>query len=177
MTAGIETQTKELIMMISQKMNAAINRQIGAEFGAGLQYVAMAGHFQAESYPVLAGFFFKQGEEEREHAMRFVKYALDAGGRLEIPAVAAPKNQFKSAEEAVALALEWEQNVTRMINDLMALAIKESDYLTQNMLGWFINEQLEEVSTMENLLKIVKRAGEKNLFYVESYLAHQKGGG
>ena len=163
-------------MMISKEMNAAINKQVGAEFGASLQYVAMAAYFQAESYPVLAGHFFKQGEEEREHALRFVKYALDAGGRLEIPAIPAPKCNFKSAEEALALALEWEQNVTRMINDLMARAIKESDYLTQNMLGWFVNEQLEEVSSTDNLLKIVRRAGENNLFYVENYLAHQKGG-
>lgn len=160
-------------MMISKEMNAAINRQIGAEFGASLQYVALAAYFQEENYPVLAGHFFKQGNEERDHAMRFVKYVLEAGGHLELPAMAAPKHTFQGAEEAVGLALAWEQNVTRMINDLMALAIRESDYLTQQQLGWFVSEQLEEVSSMENLLQLVRRAGEKNLFYVESYLAHK----
>ena len=164
-------------MMISKKMNAAIDQQIGAEFGASLQYVAMAAYFQEESYPILAAHFFKQAEEEREHALRLVKYALETGGHVKIPAVAAPKNSFTSAEEAVALALDWERNVTRMINDLMTLAIQESDYLTQNMLGWFVNEQLEEVSSMENLLKVVQRAGERNLLYVENYLAHQQRSG
>ncbi len=161
-------------MMISKNMNAAINKQIGAEFGASLQYVAMASHFAEESYPVLAGHFFKQAEEERDHAMRFVKYVLEAGGHIEVPPVPAPRSRFKSAEEAVALALEWEKNVTDMINNLMALGLKEDDYLTQNMLGWFVKEQLEEVSSMDNLLKMVQRAGEKNLFYVESYLARSK---
>ncbi len=161
-------------MMISKNMNAAINKQVGAEFGASLQYVAMASHFAEQSYPVLAAHFFKQAGEERDHAMRFVKYVLETGGHLELPPIPAPKNSFKSAEEAVALALEWEKNVTDMINKLVALAIKEEDYLTQNMLGWFVKEQLEEVSSMDNLLRIVQRAGEKNLFYVESYLAGVK---
>ncbi len=160
-------------MMISNDMNAAINQQIGAEFGASLQYVAMASYFQVESYPVLAAHFFKQSAEERDHAMRFVRYVLDAGGHIQIPDIPAPKNDFKSADEAVALALDWEKNVTTMINNLVGLAIKETDYLTQNMLGWFVNEQLEEVSSMDNLLKLVRRAGEKNLFYVENYLSHQ----
>jgi bacterioferritin B len=158
-------------MMISKNMNAAINKQIGAEFGASLQYVAMASHFASENYPVLAGHFFKQADEERDHAMRFLKYVLEAGGQAEIPAIPAPRNRFKSAEEAVALALEWEKNVTAMINKLMALAIKEDDYLTQHALQWFVNEQLEEVSSMDQLLKLVQRVGEKNLFHVESQLA------
>ena len=161
-------------MMISNDMNAAINRQIGAEFGASLQYVAMASYFQEENYPILAGHFFKQADEERDHAMRFLKYVLEAGGHIEILPIPAPKCSFQGAEEAVALALAWEQNVTRMINDLMALAIRETDYLTQNALGWFVNEQLEEVSSMESLLTLIRRAGEKNLLFVENYLAHQK---
>ena len=161
-------------MMISKNMNAAINKQIGAEFGASLQYVAMASHFAEQSYPVLAAHFFKQAGEERDHALRFLKYVLEAGGHIEIPQIPAPKHAFRSAEEAVALALEWEKNVTDMINNLMALALKEEDYLTQNMLGWFIKEQLEEVSSMDNLLRIVQRTGEKNLFYVENYLASHK---
>lgn len=161
-------------MMISKTMNTAINRQVGAEFGASMQYVAMAASFEEQSYPVLAAHFFKQAAEERDHALRFVKYVLEAGGHLEIPAIAAPKNDFKSAEEAVALALEWEKRVTQMINDLVAQAIQESDYLTQNMLGWFVHEQLEEVSSMETLLTMVRRAGEKNVFYVENYLARRQ---
>jgi bacterioferritin B len=162
-------------MLISQKMNAAINEQIGNEFAASLQYVAIASHFAGEGLSELATKFYRQADEERDHAMRFVRYVVDAGGKVAIPAIPAPKAQFKSVEEAVRLSLEWEQTVTKQVNGLVQLAIKESDYIAQNFLGWFVNEQLEEVSSMDNLLKVVQRAGDKNLLYVESYLARHQG--
>ncbi len=161
-------------MLISKKMNDAINEQIGNEFGASLQYVAIAAHFAAEGLTELAAHFYRQAEEERDHAMRFVKYVVDAGGRVEIPAIPAPKCNFKSVEEAVQLSLDGEKTVTEQINALVELAIKSSDHITQNSLSWFIREQLEEVSSMENLLKTVHRAGETNLLYVEEHLARQR---
>ena len=161
-------------MMISKTMNGAINEQIGYEFSAMLQYVAIASHFVGESLHALAAHFYRQAGEEREHAMRFVKYVLDAGGRVEIPQLPAPQASFASVEEAVKLSLDQEKMVTGRINHLMAAAIKENDYITQNALGWFVNEQLEEVSSMENLLKVVQLAG-KNLLFVEEYVARQKG--
>ena len=68
------------------------------------------------------------------------------------------------------LSLDWELEVTRQINDLVNLAIKESDHLAHGMLTWFVKEQLEEVSSMDALLKVVRRAGENNLIHVEQYL-------
>jgi ferritin len=158
-------------MMISQKMNALMNQQIGHEMGASLQYIAIAGHFAGESLNVFSAHFLKQAEEEREHAMKFVHYILETGGKVEIPAIPAPKATFKNAEEAVALSLNWEQTVTAQIHHLMTLAVKESDFASQGMLQWFVTEQIEEVSSMENLLRLVQRAGEKNLFFVEGALA------
>lgn len=162
------------VMLISKHMNEAINRQICYEFSAMLQYVAIASHFVGESLHELAAHFYRQAEEERDHAMRFIKYILDAGGHVEIKDVPAPQNTFASAEEAVKLSLDQEKKVTEQINGLVETAIKEKDYITQNALTWFVNEQLEEVSSMENLLKIVQLAGPKNLLYVEDYLARHK---
>lgn len=162
-------------MLISKKMNGAVNEQIGYEFSASLQYVAIASYFAGEALNELATHFFKQAVEERDHAMRFVKYLLDSGGQVEIPAVPAPRSSFKSAADAVKHSLEQEKMVTDRINKLVELAIKESDHITQNALTWFVNEQLEEVSSMDNLLKIVERAGEANLLYVEEYLARRAG--
>jgi ferritin len=161
-------------MMISQKLNALMNAQVGHELGASLQYVAIACHFAGESLNVLAGHFFKQAEEERAHAMKFVKYILETGGKVEIPAIQAPKATFKNAEEAVQLSLAWEKTVTEQIHNLMLLAVKENDFAGQGMLQWFVTEQIEEVSSMENLLRLVQRAGEKNLFFVEGMLARAK---
>jgi len=159
-------------MLISDKMVAAINKQIGNEFGAFVQYVAIAAYFGNESLPELARHFNQQAMEEREHAMKFVNFVLDAGALPEIPAIPAPQSKFSSAEDAVKLSLNWEETVTKQINGLMDLAAKENDHTSQSFLQWFVNEQLEEVSSMDMLLKIVRRAGE-NLLFVEDYLARK----
>lgn len=164
-------------MLISQTMNDAINQQIGNEFSASLQYVSIASHFASDTLPELANHFYKQSEEERGHALRFVKYLVEAGGHVEIPALPTPKADFKTVEEAIQLSLDQEKTVTEQINELVQLALKESDYITNNFLGWFLTEQLEEVSRMENLLKTVQRAGEANLLFVEDYLARRHGRG
>ena len=159
-------------MLISDKMVAAINKQIGNEFGAFLQYVAIAAYFGNDSLPELGKHFNQQAMEERQHAMKFVNYVLDAGGLPEIPAIPAPKSRFQSAEEAVKLSLDWEITVTKQINELVDLAGKENDHTSHTFLQWFVNEQLEEVSSMDMLLKMVKRAG-TNLLFVEDFLARK----
>jgi ferritin len=162
-------------MIISAKMAKAINEQIGREFGASLQYVAIATHFDSESLPRLAKHFYGQAEEEREHAMRFVKYLVDAGAKVAIPNVDGPKSEFATAEECVKLSLRWEEAVTKQIHALMDLAVKESDHTTQQTLQWFVEEQLEEISSMDRLLSVVRRAGEGQLLLVEDFLAREGG--
>lgn len=159
-------------MLISKNLNDAINKQIASEFGARMQYLSIAAHFEKEKLQLLAKLFLEQSEEENEHAMKFVKYILDTNGDLNIPQIEAPKPTFKSAEEAVQAALDWEIEVTRQIKNLRSIADKEDDYLAQGFLDWFIEEQREEIMKMEQLLSVVKRAGEKNLLMVEAYLVH-----
>jgi ferritin len=160
-------------MLISDAMTAAINEQVGNEFHASQQYVAIAAWFDVEGLPELAAFFYRQAEEEREHAMKFVRYVVEAGTGLDIPAIPAPTMAFGSAEEAVGLAVEGELKVTAQINALVELAISEKDHLSKAMLDWFVNEQREEVTSMDGLLRMVKRAGEANLFFVEQYLRNR----
>ena len=161
---------KDYAMLIGNKVVDAINEQIGYEFSASLQYYAIAAHFAAEALPQLSGHFFKQAEEEKEHALRFIKYVVDAGGRVVIPALEAPQSGFKNPEQAVQLSLDQEVKVTHQINALVELARNENDYITINFLQWFLAEQLEEVSSMDNLLKIVQRAGD-NVLQADEYLA------
>jgi ferritin len=159
-------------VLISRELATAFNQQIGNEFGASMQYVSIAAHFQQRQLTLLAKLFMEQADEERTHAMKFVKYMLDTKGELLIPSIAAPKASFTSAEDAVSAALAWEQDVTRQIGKLMDIAVKESDYLAQSFLQWFIDEQLEEVVKMDRLLGVVRQSGEKNLIMVEAYLVH-----
>lgn len=159
-------------MLISVKLNEAMNAQVGNEFGANMQYLSIAGYFEQQNLKMLAELFFEQAEEEKEHAMKFVHYILETGGNLRIPPIAEAKHTFDSAVEAVQAALDWEKEVTRQINDLMDIAMDDRDYLAQNMLAWFVDEQLEEITKMEQLLSVVQRAGERNLLMVEAYLVH-----
>lgn len=157
-------------MLISKELEAAINAQIGRELGAHLQYTNIAAYFDTEGLPQLTAFFTRQAGEEHMHAMKFVNYIIDAGGQVRIPTVEGPKYDFASAMEAVQLSLDWEMEVTRQINALMNLAIEQKDHIAQDFLRWFVTEQLEEVSTMDTLVKVVGRAKD-NLFWVEDYLA------
>jgi bacterioferritin B len=164
-------------MLISQALNEKINEQIGYEFAASIQYTAIASHFDAESLPFLARHFYRQADEEHEHAMKFIKFLIDAGARVEIPAITKPVARFPFAEDAVKLSLEQEIKVTDLINGLMDTALKENNHIAATFLQWFVTEQLEEVSSMDHLLKIVQRAGEGRLLLVEQYLAGYKAAG
>jgi ferritin len=159
-------------VLISRELAKAFNQQVGHEFGASMQYVCIAAHFQQKQLTLLAKLFFKQAEEEREHAMKFVKYLLDTKAELQIPAIPPPTPTFASAEAAVQAALTWEQEVTKQITDLMDMAVKQNDYLAQSFLQWFIDEQLEEVVKMDRLLSVIQQSGERNLLMVEAYLVH-----
>ena len=158
-------------MLISDTLNGAINEQIGHEFAAMLQYVAIATYFDGEGLPRLAAHFYRQADEERAHAMRFVHYLVEVGGRVGIPAIPAVQSSFASAEEAVQLSLDQEMTVTRQINALMDQAIAGNDHAARGMLEWFVTEQVEEVSSMETLLRMVQRAGDSGLLFVEQFLA------
>jgi len=162
-------------MNTSQRIVDGLNEQIGHEFSAMLQYTAIAAHFGAEALPELKAYFSKQAEEEKAHAHKFIQYIVDTGAPADIPAATKPKCQFETAEAAVKLSLEQEKKVTAQINALVRTAKEESDYASDNFLQWFIQEQLEEVASMQNLLTIIQRAGEGNLLRVEEYLSREIG--
>ena len=159
-------------MLISRELADAFNSQIGNELGASLQYISIAAHFRQRHLTLLAKLFMEQSDEERQHAQKFIDYLLDTKADLRIPAIAAPKPTFASAEEAVSAALQWENDVTAQVTRLMDRAVKENDYLAQSFLQWFIDEQLEEVVKMDRLLGVIRQSGEKNLVMVEAYLVH-----
>jgi len=159
-------------MLISETIQAAINDQVRNELANSHQYIAIAAYFEAESLFGLAKLYFKQAEEERDHAMKFVKFLLDTGAPLVMKDVPAPRNEFRSAEEAAQLALDSEKQTTDQIYKLVDLATQEKNYIALNFLQWFVNEQLEEVSSAESRLSVIKRAG-PSVLMVEAYLAHQ----
>jgi len=147
----------------------ALNEQIGYEFRASQQYIAIATYYDAQTLPQLAAHFYRQAVEERNHAMMMVQYLLDADQEVVVPGVDAPQTQFKDAVAPVSLALEQEKRVTTQIVELVKLAREEGELVGEQFLHWFLQEQREEVASMTELLAVVER-GKDNLLHVEEYL-------
>jgi ferritin len=152
-----------------------LNGQIGYEFGASQQYVAIAVHYDAQTLPQLAAHFYRQAVEERNHALMMVQYLLDADEQVLIPGVDAPQTEFADVVAPVALALAQEKRVTAQIAELVKLARAEGELVGEQFLYWFLQEQREEVSSMSALLQVVERSRE-NVMLVEDYLARESGG-
>jgi ferritin len=154
---------------------AKLNEQIANEFAAHQQYVACAVHYDGETLPQLAGFFYRQAMEERDHAMMMVQYLLDTDEPVTIPGVTAPVTTFADVIAPVALALEQEKRVTGQINELAAVARAENDFTSEQFMQWFIKEQVEEVATMSDLLRVAERSRD-DVHDIEDYIAREQSG-
>ncbi len=153
----------------------ALNGQIGYEFGASQQYIAIAAYYDAETLPQLAAHFYRQAVEERNHAMMIVQYLLDADERVVIPGVDGPQTDFADPVAPVTLALAQEKRVTDQIVELVKLAREEGELVGEQFLHWFLQEQREEIASMAELLATIER-GRDNLLNVEEYLSRSAGG-
>lgn len=159
---------------MSHHFNELLTRQLGNEFAASQQYIAMAAWFDGQDLPQLAKHFYRQSLEERNHAMMMVQYMLDRGIKVTIPGVGPVSNDFESAEAPLVLALAQEVEVTEQIKELFAAARAENDPLGEQFMLWFLQEQVEEVASMSTLLNVARRA--KSLFDVETFLARERVG-
>ncbi|AVM63557.1 MULTISPECIES: ferritin [Dietzia] len=149
-----------------------LSAQVGHEFAASQQYVAIAVWADAQDLPQLAGRFYSHSLGERNHAMMMVQYMLDRDIPVTIPAVPAPEARFSGPADALRLALEQEKQVTRQIEDMFQAARAESDPLGEQFMLWFLREQVEEVANMNTLVTIAERAAD-DWFRIEEYLARE----
>ncbi len=159
--------------MADKNFAEALNRQIGNELAAAQQYMAAAVYYDAETLPQLAGFFYRQALEERNHAMMMVQFLIDTDQQAVIPGVEAPKMDFADIVAPVAMALEQEKRVGAEIDELFKLARESGYFQGEQFLQWFLKEQVEEVASMTDLLAVVERAKDDPL-HGEEYLAREK---
>ena len=158
--------------MIHGKSAQLINEQIGHEFSAFYQYIAVSTWCDSEALPEMSKYFAQQADEERAHAMKMVKFLSDTNRTVDFPALDAPKSDFGSVEGVVQLTYYQEVKVTDQIKAIYDAAAETNDRVTQNFLQWFLEEQVEEVASMDTLLKITRRAG-NDLFRLEDYIARE----
>ncbi len=161
--------------MADKDFAEALNDQIANEFAASQQYVAAAVYYDTETLPRLAGFFYRQALEERDHAMMMVQYLIDTDAEVRIPDITSQKTRFDDGVAPVRMALEQEQRVGEEINELFKIARDSSDFRGEQFMQWFVKEQVEEVALMGDLLNVVERS-QDNLLLVEDYLARERPG-
>mgnify|MGYP000104496556 CR=1 FL=1 len=155
------------MLTLFEKLAEELNTQIGHEFAAHHQYLAIASYLERRSLDNLAAFFYAQAEEEKEHALKILKHINYAGGAAMIPAVPAPKNDFNSVGEALQLFVDQEAFVTQRFLEMSQLALSEGDFSTFNFLQWFVNEQVEETATAGKLMMWYQSIGEERIAQLE----------
>jgi bacterioferritin B len=161
--------------MADQSFADALNEQISNEFAAQQQYIGAAVFYDSETLPRLAAFFYRQAVEERNHAMIMVQYLLDTDEQVKIPDIKSQQTSYDDVTGPVKMALEQEKRVSDEINDLFKLAREQGDFRAEQFLTWFVKEQVEEVSSMTDLLNVCEQAKDNPLL-IEDFLAREQVG-
>jgi ferritin len=145
--------------MLSPDLENAMNTQIASELYSSHLYLAMSAYCEAEGLQGFATWFRMQSDEERDHALRFLRHVVDRGGRATLTGMDAPANDFGSPQGAFEQALAHEMNVTMMIDGLYGMAVQHGDYASQVFLQWFVTEQVEEERTATEIVQTLKNLG------------------
>lgn len=155
-------------MMIPQKVAERLNEQVNHEYFASWTYTAMGWALEHMNLRLFAKWFFLQANEERGHAEKIANYLLEQGGAIKLKPLLEPKSDYKSVEEIFQAALGHEKMVTKQVHEILALSRSENDPATENFISWKVGEQVEEVSSVEYILSIVKTAASpRDLFVLE----------
>jgi len=142
--------------MISKKMEDALNEQVNAELYSAYLYLSMESYFKSRNLNGFANWMRVQTQEEVMHATKIYDFINERGGRVTLKAIEGPQTEWDSALAVFKAAYEHEQKVTGLINDLVDLAIKEKDHATNSFLQWFVNEQVEEESSADEIVQQLK---------------------
>jgi len=146
--------------MLKKSVEDALNKQLNAEMYSSYLYLAMSAYMESITMKGFAKWLRIQAKEELAHGMKFYDYIIEAGGRVRLTAIEAPKTPWKSAGAVFDQVFAHEQKVTGLINAIMDTAVKEKDYATQNFLGWFVKEQVEEEANASEIVARISMIGD-----------------
>jgi len=165
--------------MLSENMQAALNKQLNAELYSGYLYLSMNAYFKALNLDGFANWMYYQAQEELTHGMKFYDFINQRGGQVSLAQIEAPPTSWESPLAVFEATLAHEQKVTGLINDLMEVALTERDHATQIFLQWFVSEQVEEEESVGGVLEQLKLMGaaKGGLFMIDRELAKRSAGG
>ncbi len=158
--------------MLMKNIQDKMNDQIKHELYSAYLYLSMSAYLEAANLPGAAHWMRSQALEEREHAMKFFDHIYDRGGRVTLQAIDQPPIEFNGLLDAFEKALAHEQKVTGLINDIYGLAVQEKDYASQTFLQWFVDEQVEEEKSADQIVQQLQMIGENKgaLFMLDAHL-------
>jgi len=138
--------------MLSKKIEAALNGQVAIEANSSQAYLAMASWAENQGLSGTANFLYTHSDEERMHMLKLVKFINERGGKAVIPALKQPGTNYNNITEIFKALLDHETKVTKEINSVVDLCLKEKDYTTHNFMQWYVSEQIEEEALARNLI-------------------------
>jgi len=146
--------------MVSKELEAAINKQINAELWSGYLYLSMSVHFAHKGLPGFANWFKVQFKEEQDHAHKLMNYLISKSNKVELQPIDRVDTSWDSLLKAFEVTLEHERVVTSLINNLVSMSRRENDFATENILQWFVSEQVEEEETAQSMIDSLKLIGD-----------------
>ncbi len=146
--------------MISSKMAERLNEQLNREFYSAYLYLAISAHCSGEGFNGAASWFYNQYLEENAHALKMFRYLDDLNAEIKLTKIAAPDFKSSNFLETFKISLFHEQDMTNWLNELSDFAFQEKDHATYNLLQWYVTEQVEEESTLSNIIDQIKIVGD-----------------
>ena len=164
--------------MLSKKLTRELNEQVSFELESGYIYLGMSAWAETANLVGTAHFFKLQAKEEVAHAMKLFGYLVERGAKVELGALARPKNEYAGFRAVLEAALKHERIVTGRIHKLVELARAEKDHATVNLLNWYVDEQVEEEANFEAILGRISIAGDRGaaLLFLDKELGKRADG-
>jgi len=159
--------------MLNPKIEKALNDQINAELYSAYLYLSMSAYFERMNLPGFAKWTYVQYLEETTHALKFFKHVNERGGSVKLASIKEPPTEWKSPADVFDNIYKHEQMVTSLINNIVDISLQEKDHATNNLLQWYVAEQVEEEANAQLILGHLKRAGDSKdgLFMIDKELS------
>lgn len=142
--------------MISKKMAKSLSTQLNHEFYSAYLYLSMSAYCNHIDFNGAANWFKMQYEEEHMHATKIYNYLTEQGIHVKLKQIDEPPREFGTILEVFRESLNHEKMMTKNLNNLSDKALKEKDHATYNLLQWFVNEQVEEEASVEEIISKIK---------------------
>ncbi|WP_373034731.1 ferritin [Sulfurimonas sp.] len=142
--------------MLSKKIQKSLSAQLNHEFYSAYLYLAMSAYCSQSDFKGVASWLKMQYEEEHMHATKIYNYLIEQGAQVSLIEIAKPPKNFGTILNVFQMSLKHEQMMTSKLNELSNLALKEKDHATYNLLQWFVNEQVEEESSVSEIISKIK---------------------